>query len=695
MCSHHRCGYFRRILDKTINCYNISVDNLKLYEELHSEDDFSSFYPLTLKVTNSEIPLLPTSTFRNLKNLTVLFMENVKLKTIMPAAFNYLDQLKEIYLGQNELTTISDGVFNTLTVLEKLDLSRNRIETITDHAFVGTSLRYLNLCENNISELQEAVLNSLTQLNVLDISYNSLKDINSFHNLQVHSFDISHNSMETVDFEVFQKASLFLDFSFNNITQITNFNSSKASKILLSHNRIRHFERNENVEVLDLSYNDIDAISSNLLGENLVEFHISFNSISSFNSDTFYGLYKLTHLYLDNNNLTSIPNSCFKDLSSLTHLNLSGNRLTQFTFGTFDNLINLQVLDISNNHFKELPQYVLHSLGKLTYLFLQNNEISSINANDLIVHLHQLRKINLNNNTWSCLKLVDIVQTLKRKDISFSDGNSWEESNIHGIKCYETFTKTDPVDISTSEINLYNSKLNSFFNEDFTKSFLYKYFNQDFKESEFFKYLESLKKSTNSSYTQNIDYNVVSKLLKEIKSNPNETNGDFKNTEMYNYFNRDFRNTSFFKYLENLRFQPSKLGKADEDKLEEIANSLKIIANELEKKSNASKTSELFGKSEMYNYFNKEFKTSNFFKYLESLNTRIATIRYSDNIEDSAKEKFISPYEKTTEYPSYTGLLSVISLLLLIVTCALITMSYHQIFHLHKYAPKKEEVELI
>ncbi|XP_018563183.1 toll-like receptor 13 [Anoplophora glabripennis] len=689
-CRNSYCGYYQSVISKTISCNNISSNDLKSYEE--QEEDFPFSYPLTLYVVNSEVPELATSTFKNLKNLTTLYMENVKLKTIMPAAFNYLERLKEIYLGQNELTTISDGIFNTLATLDKLDLSRNRIETVTNHAFSGVSLRTLYLKHNNISNLGEVLLSSLKSLSVLDVSYNNLSNITSFHGLKVQSLNLSHNQIEIVDFEMIQETPI-IDFSFNNISKTTGFNASKANTVILSHNRINNFEKNDNVNVLDISYNSIQTLGSDLLSKSLTEIYLSFNLISSFNVDTFFGLYNLKHLYLDNNNLSSVPNSCFKDLNSLTHLNLSGNKLTYFKFGTLDNLVNLQVLDISKNNFKAIPQF--HSLSELTHLFIQNNEISDVNTFVIYEQLPHLREINLINNTWSCQKLVNIVYKLKRKNIFISKGNFLDESNIYGIKCHET-SENSSVNISKSEINLDYSKLNSFFNEDFTKTLLYKYFNQDFKETEFFKYLESLKKSINSNYTQNVDYSALNKkLLHEVTSNSNDMKVDIKNSEMYNYLNTDFKNTSFFKYFENFRLNTNKTEKLDEGKLEEIASSFKSIARELEKISNTNKSTEYFGKTDMFNYLNKDFKTSNFYRYLENLNAKnIEKTRY-DDISDSTIEKLIGPYEKITEFPNYTGLLSVIVIALLIIICIMVTIAYHQFFHLNKFALKKEEVELI
>ncbi|KAJ8924274.1 hypothetical protein NQ315_007066 [Exocentrus adspersus] len=666
----NNCDTSLYIVSKTLLCINISIHHLDSY----TEGEESSFpYPLILKLKDSVIPLLPTASFKHLNRVTVLYLEKVNLTTVMPGAFNFLDKLTEIHLGGNNLTSISDRIFNSLTVLEKLDLSRNRIQTVSDHAFAGVALKSLNLNSNNISSTSKELMQSLNRLSNLDMSQNRLQDISSFYDLPVRRLNLSHNRIEAVDFVFFQKITIFLDLSYNNITEITSFNSSQISKVILSHNRIKNFEKNNHVTVLKLSHNRLESIGSGLFNNGLTIFDAGFNFISSLSDDAFFGLHDLKELYLNNNNITAIPNPCFKDLTSLTHLNLGGNKLTSFNFGTFDNLVSLEVLDISNNNFKELPQYTLHSLRVLTHLFFENNEISNINTDDLVQHLPYLKVVALNGNVWSCHSLVRIIHKLKNSHVLIPRGDSWDVNNIHGIRCYET----DQNGFKSSSGNVSDeSKLNRFFNEDFTKTILYKYFNQDFKQSEFFKYLESLRRFSNSKGNASQDSKI------------RLSDGDFTKSEMYNYFNKDFRNNSFFEYFENFKNEGKNTEKADFNKLGKvIANSFKDVVSDLKNISM---------KDDLYNYFNKDFKTSNFFKYLETLNVMSLIGKSSANISDSRIEKLVSSYENTNVQTNYSGLLYVIAILLFVIVSIMAAKSFRRIFKTNKYSfSDNEGVELI
>ncbi|KAJ8966309.1 hypothetical protein NQ314_003574 [Rhamnusium bicolor] len=478
---YYKCFIKYPIVAKHISCSDISIiESISNYDI----EERNTTYLLTLKVTNSNISILQTSMFRRFTNLSKLYWDS-NMQNIMPGAFNYLGNLKELCLQGNQLTSISDGLFNSLTSLEKLDLSNNRIQNISDHAFVGIKLNELHISNNNISHIEQA-LDPLNTLTTLDLSHNDLNKVTSFKNLPLRSLNLSHNRISEVDFELFHENLYEIDLSFNNISEITNYNVSQASEIILHHNKIQHFEENVNVTYLDLRYNKLETIGSRLFGSGLKRFYADDNSISVINPNAFFGLYDLEHLLLANNNLSSISNSLFKDLRSLTYLDLSGNKLTYFAFGTFDNLANLNVLNISNNNLKDLQQYTLHSLGNLTDLLFQNNEINEMHVGDLMIYMPKLKRVNLDNNDWSCKKLVGIVLNLKNMKVSFPNGNSWEESNIHGIKCHETFDRAPADNDAKSDSDLDYSKLKHFFNEDFTNTLMYKYFNEEFKNSNFF-----------------------------------------------------------------------------------------------------------------------------------------------------------------------------------------------------------------
>ncbi len=131
----------------------------------------------------------------------------------------------------------------------------------------------------------------------------------------------------------------------------------------------------ENLEVLDLSFNDIDTLPKEIgLLANLKYLFLSGNSLTTIPSEI-GKLDKLQTLDLENNALNNLPGE-IGDLSNLTDLFLEKNSLTALPAG-LGNLTNLEFLDLQSNNLTTLPQEI-GNLSNLVRIYLNRNNLESI-----------------------------------------------------------------------------------------------------------------------------------------------------------------------------------------------------------------------------------------------------------------------------------------------------------------------------
>ena len=146
-----------------------------------------------LDLSQNEIEKIETNAFSLPldNNLSELYLERNKIKSLDKHLFDSLGQLKLLNLKENRIDYLDDLTFKSLVKLESLDLSRNKLTTLTEQTFAG-----------------------LVNLKELFLSYNPLKNIdtNTFKYLALHS---SLNRLEIIsntdsDWFVFDDADICL-----------------------------------------------------------------------------------------------------------------------------------------------------------------------------------------------------------------------------------------------------------------------------------------------------------------------------------------------------------------------------------------------------------------------------------------------------------------------------------------------------
>ncbi|XP_058490653.1 tsukushi isoform X1 [Solea solea] len=249
----------------------------------------------------------------------------------------------------------------------QLDLSSNAMGPLTDTMLAGpgyTTLVGLDLSNNQITKMSPNALSKLRYLETLDLSHNKLESLppSCFSGLPLVEVDLSHNSFQEFDLEVFS----------------TKVNSEPVS--------------------VDLSHNNLVSVSMNLRGRvsHIQTLTLSANRLSSV--PHLPGL-PLRYLSLDGNPIVEIKEGAFAPLKDLVYLSISSlHELQEIKPFSFRDLGNLQVLDLSNNHkLKALDPAVFSGLNSLQELNLSNSGVVSL-PNNMLTHLPSIKSITLGRN---------------------------------------------------------------------------------------------------------------------------------------------------------------------------------------------------------------------------------------------------------------------------------------------------------
>ncbi|XP_026154708.1 tsukushi isoform X2 [Mastacembelus armatus] len=245
-----------------------------------------------------------------------------------------------------------------------LDLSSNGIGPLSDTMLAGpgyTTLISLDLSSNHITKVSPNALSKLRYLETLDLSHNDLQWLspNCFSALPLAEVDLSHNSFQEFDMDIFA----------------TRINGEAVS--------------------VDLSHNKLVSVSTSLHGKvlHIQSLTLSANQLSSV--PRLLGL-PLRYLNLDGNPITKIKEGVFAQLKDLSYLSISGlQELQEIEPHSFKGLQSLQVLDLSHNpKLKTLSPAVFSGLGSLQELHLSGSGMASL-PNNMLSHLPSIKSITL------------------------------------------------------------------------------------------------------------------------------------------------------------------------------------------------------------------------------------------------------------------------------------------------------------
>ena len=227
-------------------------------------------------------------------------------------------------------------------------------------------------------------------------------------------------------------------FQHNNFTDLKSFRKlvpvfqSGLKTLDLSHNNIftiptGTFKGIDHIDVLDLSYNHIQAFENNPLeGTSVAKLVLNGNRLDDVQTSAFHtgslpnmdleeleikdnqlmfiekdalNLPFLKKLCLAGNVLVLIGN--LEHLGQLRELDLHNNQISTLDDGVFQNMISLEKLDLSNNDLVQIPQDALKGLSSLKSLNLNSNKLIGLD-NDML-GLPRLQSLSLSKNNFKMI----------------------------------------------------------------------------------------------------------------------------------------------------------------------------------------------------------------------------------------------------------------------------------------------------
>ena len=248
-----------------------------------------------------------------------------------------------------------------------------------------------------------------------------------------------------------------INFSTNRLTNLPELSKMKnLSELSISNNQISKMEDFtclDNLKKLNISSNMLSSLPK--LNENLEVLDISFNNISHLDFSLPPTINTLdicyTNLRIDSNN-----SHIFSSLKNLESLDVSGLKISDYSF--LSQLKTLQFLKLNNLNLEEIPPS-LYECSELLELELMNNNISII-TNQLSL-LKNLIYLELKSNQIKDIEVNLSMNSLITLDLSF---NKIESSSLTKITQYFQSLKVlslsnniitvIPTDVCSSNISL-------------------------------------------------------------------------------------------------------------------------------------------------------------------------------------------------------------------------------------------------
>ncbi|XP_040001197.1 leucine-rich repeat-containing G-protein coupled receptor 5A-like isoform X2 [Xiphias gladius] len=363
---------FTSYLDLSMNNLTVlssgGLSNLHFLEELRLAGNdlsvipggaFNGLYNLkVLMLQNNQLRSVPVEALNNLHNLQSLRLDANHISSVPVGCFSGLRSLRHLWLDDNSLTEVPVEALSDLPALQAMTLALNLIGHVPDHAFSKLGrLVVLHLNNNRIVSMGTNCFHGLHSLETLDLNYNSLVEFptairslghlkelgfhsNNIQSIPEHAFTgnpslitifFYDNPIQSVGRSAFQNLPELRTLSLNGAADLTEFPDLTGTKSLesltITGARITSLpgsvcERLPNLQLLDLSYNQIQTLPSFSGCESIQKIDLHHNEIEELKENTFHGLMSLCSLDLSSNQLSSLP---LIGLQSLTHLRLAGN----------------------------------------------------------------------------------------------------------------------------------------------------------------------------------------------------------------------------------------------------------------------------------------------------------------------------------------------------------------------------------
>lgn len=266
--------------------------------------------------------------------------------------------------------------------------------------------------------------------------------------------DLSNRSLTELNVNFFTNHKLITRVQLNN-NHLLSFEDKVLSELIslqelnLSKNALSFvsFNKSQNLQVLDLSHNNLTELPPLTNLGALRVLNVSWNEINSLNWLT--GLNNLVHLDLSHNILLTLGERALAAVSSLQQLSLSSNHLNSLEARSLDGLSKLQRLDLSGNELAEIAPGSFAPLVGLAELSLADNRLPAPLQSEFMVLVgsgHRLRTVDASR---AGLQHVPAALTRSVRSLALS-GNL-----VTGIRCgdLDSYPLLQRLDLSENYIS--------------------------------------------------------------------------------------------------------------------------------------------------------------------------------------------------------------------------------------------------
>lgn len=279
----------------------------------------------SLELSSNGLESLPNGIFDSLSNLIKINLNYNKIKNPPADLFAATAKLQQIRWDANRGLQLYENLFGNLPKLESLSLSANGFAKLPESLFENsTNIKTINLSKNVLTTIPESLFVGLSQLKTLDLSHNQIQKLEkgSFASLRsVENLYLQNNNIFDLNKELFDDLVELrvLRLDYNQIVTLPNFIYQRNLQALnASHNRISFKEnllgvsplnRCTDLEIVDLSYNEISTFEEDFMNilVKLKLLDLSFNNIERISVNLLQRVSTHEHrIILANNNITFV-----------------------------------------------------------------------------------------------------------------------------------------------------------------------------------------------------------------------------------------------------------------------------------------------------------------------------------------------------------------------------------------------------
>ena len=283
--------------------------------------------------------------------------------------------LREFRITANRLASLPEDMLHNLTSLRTVSIEVDGMLAFPNEFFgsdateTGISYCYItDIFTSGVRYFTDNLFCDHPDLQKLTIQQTEHIADDAFTSLiRLHTLQLAYNNLTEINTTWFQKITglKHLDLSWNNLAMISRKDWSELRAL----------------EILNVSNNNIGDVAEDAFetfSKTLIKLRLDNNFICTLPPWVFREMFSLEVLDLSHNCLDTLSSELFQDLWRLTRLSLESNRLTVIEPYTFDVLISLKFLNGSSNALARLEDNALHELSALQILDLSNNQISTI-----------------------------------------------------------------------------------------------------------------------------------------------------------------------------------------------------------------------------------------------------------------------------------------------------------------------------